>query len=305
MPTLLCFGLGYSCEHYLARFGGRFDRIIGTVRTPEKAAALASTLGTQQPVEVLTFDGTSAAPELFERIAQADAILTSVPPGPDSDPVLAHFSDALARSPRLRLIVYLSTIGVYGDSSSGWVDETSEARPGSPRSKARFAAECAWQELGETGRAVAVLRLAGIYGPGRNALVNVANGTAKRIVKPGQVFNRIHVHDIAQAINACFAHGGSGIFNLADDEPSPPQDVIVFAAALLGVPPPPEIPFADAQPAMSAMAQSFYAENRRVRNDKLKRELGVRLMYPTYHEGLRALFAAGERPQVELFKTPR
>src|SRR5262245_54342504 len=116
MRTLLCFGLGYSCEHYLARYGTRFERVIGTVRTPDKAAMLARTLGKQQPMELVTFDGTSAAPEVSKHIAEADAILTSVPPGPDGDPVLAHFSDALARSTRLRAIVYLSTIGVYGDS---------------------------------------------------------------------------------------------------------------------------------------------------------------------------------------------
>jgi nucleoside-diphosphate-sugar epimerase len=219
--------------------------------------------------------------------------------------VLAHFGDVLARSPRQRSIVYLSTIGVYGDSGGAWVDETSEAHPGSARSKARLAAERAWQKFSGTRCAVAILRLAGIYGPGRNALVNVANGTAKRLVKPGQVFNRIHVDDIAQAIDACFSHGASGIFNVADDEPGPPQDVIAFAAKLLDVPPPPEFPFDAAQKTMSPMAQSFYAENRRVRNDRLKRELGVRLMYPTYREGLRALLAAGERPPDELFRTPQ
>jgi len=297
MATLLCFGLGYSCEHYLTRFGGRFDRIIGTVRTPDRAAALTSKFSSQQTISVLTFDGASATSGLNKLIDEADAILTSVPPGTDGDPVLAHFGDVLARSPRQRSIVYLSTIGVYGDTDGAWVDETSEALPGSARSKPRLAAEHVWQKLSAMGRAVAVLRLAGIYGPGRNALVNVANGTAKRIVKPGQVFNRIHVHDIAQAIDACFARGANGIFNVADDEPGPPQDVIAFAAKLLDVPPPPEIPFAVAQKSMSPMARSFYAENRRVRNDKLKRDLGVRLNYPTYRDGLRALFAAGDGRQ--------
>jgi nucleoside-diphosphate-sugar epimerase len=218
-----------------------------------------------------------------------------VPPGAHGDPVLKQLGAALARRRPLRSIVYLSTIGVYGDRGGEWVDETSEARPGSPRSHARLAAEHAWQELaGKDDRAVAILRLAGIYGPGRSALVNLVNGTAKRIVKPGQVFNRIHVADIARAIDACFAKNADGVFNVADDEPAPPQDVIAFAAALLGVTPPPEIPFAQARATMSPMAQSFYAENRRVRNDKLKRELGVQLEYPTYCEGLRALFAAGD-----------
>jgi nucleoside-diphosphate-sugar epimerase len=204
--------------------------------------------------------------------------------------VLACLAEAIARG-RARAIVYLSTIGVYGDSGGAWVDEESPPKPRSPRSAARLAAEEAWRRFGaESGKAIAVLRLAGIYGPGRNALVTLADGTARRIVKPGQVFNRIHVTDIAQAIDTCFAQRAAGVFNLADDAPAPPQDVIAFAAELLGKAPPPEIPFDDARAALSAMAQSFYAENRRVRNTKLKTALGVRLAYPTYREGLRALF---------------
>ncbi|HYS49741.1 MAG TPA: SDR family oxidoreductase [Xanthobacteraceae bacterium] len=294
MATLICFGLGYTCEHYLARFGTRFDRVVGTARTPEKAAALTAARGAGQ-AHVLPFDGATAALELSARIAQADAALVSVPPGQDGDPVLRHFGAALGHSPRLRSIVYLSTIGVYGDTGGQWVDEASEARAGSPRSKARLAAESAWQKFAaDTGCALATLRLGGIYGPGRNALANLADGSAKRIVKPGQVFNRIHVADIAQAIDACFARKAQGVFNVADDEPAPPQDVIAFAASLLEVTPPPEIPFDAVQAAMTPMAQSFYAENRRVRNGKLKKELGVRLDYPTYRDGLRALFAAGD-----------
>ena len=161
------------------------------------------------------------------------------------------------------------------------------------RSRERLAAEQAWQKLGaRRGKAVAILRLAGIYGPGQNALVQIARGNARRIVKPGQVFNRIHVADIAQAIDAAFARTASGIFNVADDEPTPPADPIVFAAQLVGAEPPPEITFEDAAPSMSPMALSFWQECRRVRNDKLKRELGVTLLYPTYREGLRALFEA-------------
>jgi nucleoside-diphosphate-sugar epimerase len=159
----------------------------------------------------------------------------------------------------------------------------------------RLDAEQAWQALGaRKGVAVAILRLAGIYGPGQNALIQVTRGTARRIVKPGQVFNRIHVTDIAQAIDACFAQHADGVFNLADDEPTPPGDPVEFAARLLGVSPPPEIPFEEAQKSMSAMAQSFYAESRRVKNQKLKTVLGMRLDYPTYREGLRALYDAGD-----------
>jgi nucleoside-diphosphate-sugar epimerase len=294
MATLLCLGLGYSAAHYVATFGDRFDRVIGTARTADRAATLAAhPIGGQRP-EVFVFDGSAAAPALAASIAQSDALLISTPPGAAGDPVLACLADTIARG-RARTIVYLSTIGVYGDRGGDWVDEDSHARPGSARGTARLAAEAAWQKLGaDSGKRVAVLRLAGIYGPGRNALVTLAEGTARRIVKPGQVFNRIHVADIAQSIEACFVQGADGVFNVVDDEPAPPQDVIAFAAALLGVAPPPDIPFEQARSTMTAMAQSFYADNRRVRNAKLKAVLGVRLAYPTYREGLRALFAAGE-----------
>ncbi|HMK70161.1 MAG TPA: NAD-dependent epimerase/dehydratase family protein, partial [Xanthobacteraceae bacterium] len=217
----------------------------------------------------------------------------SIPQTAAGDPVLAAFGEALAQARRLRSIVYLSTVGVYGDRGGGWVDEDTAAQPDSERARERLAAENAWQKFGQrSGVAIAILRLAGIYGPGRNALVQIARGDARRIVKPGQVFNRIHVADIAQAIDAAFARAAAGVFNVADDEPSPPADPLVFAAQLLGRDPPPEIPFAEAAPSMSPMALSFWEDCRRVNNDKLKRELGVTLLYPTYREGLRALFAA-------------
>jgi nucleoside-diphosphate-sugar epimerase len=285
MQTLVCLGFGYCASHYVEKFGKQFDRVIGTTRS------LRDIGQPHDRVQMAVFDGNTAAPELVARVESSDALLVSAPPGETGDPVLACLADAIA-SGRIRGIVYLSTIGVYGDNGGAWVDEESTPRPGSPRSAARLAAEEAWRRFGaEHGRSIAILRLAGIYGPGRNALVTVAQGKARRIVKPGQVFNRIHVTDIAQAIDGCFAQGAAGVFNLADDEPAPPQDVIAFAAELMGKPPPPEIPFDEARAGMSAMAQSFYAENRRVRNTKLKQTLGVQLAYPTYREGLRALFA--------------
>jgi nucleoside-diphosphate-sugar epimerase len=285
MTTLACLGLGYTAAHYVTTLGKRFDRVIGTTRSLRDAAQ-----PTGRDVEILAFDGATASPELITRVAECDALLVSAPPGDNGDPVLACLAEAIPHG-RARAIVYLSTIGVYGDSGGAWVDEESTPRPRSPRSVARLAAEEAWRRFGAAnGKAVAILRLAGIYGPGRNTLVTLAEGTARRIVKPGQVFNRIHVADIAQAIDACFAQGAAGVFNLADDAPTPPQDVIAFAAELLGKAPPPEIPFEEARAALSAMAQSFYAENRRVRNNKLKQTLGVRLAYPTYREGLQALF---------------
>jgi dTDP-4-dehydrorhamnose reductase len=289
MTTLACLGLGYTAAHYVATFGQRFDRVIGTTRSGRYAEQ-----PTSRDVEILAFDGATASPELMERVGESDALLISTPPGENGDPVLACLADAIARG-AARAIVYLSTIGVYGDSGGAWIDEESPPNPGSPRSVARLAAEEAWRRFSAAhGKVLAVLRLAGIYGPDRNALVTLAAGTARRIIKPGQVFNRIHVTDIAQAIDACFAQSAAGVFNLADDEPAPPQEVIAFAAELMGKAPPPEIPFEVARAAMSAMAQSFYADNRRVRNDKLKQTLGVRLAYPTYREGLRALFGAGE-----------
>ncbi len=291
MSTLICFGLGYSAEHFVGMFGDGFDRIIGTVRGAERATVL--NVHPAGRLKSLVFDGSFATPEVKTAIGAADVALVSIPPDENGDPVLAAFADALAHARQLRSIVYLSTVGVYGDHGGKWVDETTPPKPGSARSRARLDAEHAWQKLGaRRGIAVAVLRLAGIYGPGQNALVHIARGTARRIVKPGQVFNRVHVGDIAQAIDAAFARTAAGVFNVADDAPSPPGDPIVFAAHLLGRDPPPEIAFAEATPSMSAMALSFWQDCRRVHNDKLKRELGVTLLYPTYREGLRALFAA-------------
>ena len=295
MTALICLGLGYSAEHFVKDFGAKFDQIVGTVRSAERVAAL--TAGNAGRLEALVFDGKTATDELRRAIAAADAALISIPQDAAGDPVLRAFSDAFAQAPRLRAIVYLSTVGVYGDCGGAWVDEATPAKSTSARSRERLAAEAEWQALGaRRGIGVAILRLAGIYGPGRSALTQVKRGDARRIVKPGQVFNRIHVGDIAQAIDAAIACRAAGIFNVADDEPTPPGEPLAFAAQLLDVPPPPEIPFAQAAPAMSELALSFWQECRRVKNDKLKRELGVRLRYPTYREGLRTLLNAGSAP---------
>jgi nucleoside-diphosphate-sugar epimerase len=286
---LICFGLGYSAEHFVEIFGQKFDRIVGTVRGADRAAALNAHPSGR--LKALIFDGTATTMELQSAVAEADAALVSVPPDDNGDPVLRACGNILAHAQRLRAIVYLSTIGVYGDRGGAWVDEATPPQPGAARSRERLAAEQAWIDFGARHNiAVAILRLAGIYGPGQNALVQIASGKARRIVKPGQVFNRIHVGDIAQAIDAAFVRNASGVFNVADDEPASPADPIVFAAQLLGIEPPLEIPFEQAAPTMSPMALSFWQECRRVRNDKLIRELGVSLRYPTYREGLRALF---------------
>jgi nucleoside-diphosphate-sugar epimerase len=291
MPTLFCFGLGYSATNFITALGARFDRIAGTVRTREKAAAIAGAGIGGHKVEAFVFDGSASAPEVVAAVTDATAILLSVPPGRNGDPVLAHFADTIAGAPHLQAIVYLSTVGVYGDHGGAWVDETTPPAPVSPRSIERLEAERAWTALGaRAGRPVAHLRLSGIYGPGQNALVQLARGSAKRIDKAGQVFNRIHVADIAQAIDAAIAHRAGGAFNVTDDEPTPQGVPVAFAAGLLGVPPPPEVPFAEAAKHMTPMGLSFYGESKRVSNAKVKAELGVALRYPTYREGLRALF---------------
>jgi nucleoside-diphosphate-sugar epimerase len=288
MSTLLCFGFGYCARHYGAVYGARFRRVIATVR-----GAAPTGLPADSPLELCPFDGRTAA--LAAAIGDADAILVSVPPAEHADPVLAACADTLTRAAGPKAIVYLSSVGVYGDHGGAVVDETTRPRPASPRSRARLRAESAWLRLGqESGWPVAVLRLAGIYGPGRNALVQVAGGGARAILKAGQVFNRIHVADIAQSIDAALSRGAHDVFNVADDEPSPPQDVLDFAAALLGRPPPPRVDWADAAATLTPLARSFYAENRRVANGRLKAALAVRLQFPTYREGLRALSGAGE-----------
>ncbi|HLH48368.1 MAG TPA: SDR family oxidoreductase [Roseiarcus sp.] len=282
---LFVFGLGYSARHFVA--GLRGARVVGTSREARQA-------GTGDArVEILAFDGAKADPAIEARLAESDVLLVSIPPSEDGDPVLARFAPMLAAS-SWRTIVYLSTIGVYGDHGGAWVDETSALRPSSARNRARVEAEQAWLRLGrEIGAPVHLLRLAGIYGPGRNALVNLREGRARRIVKPGQVFNRIHVEDIAQAIGLAIGRGGEGgVWNVADDEPAPPQDVIAFAAGLLGVTPPREAAFDTAE--MTPMARSFYGDNKRISNAKLKNRLGFAPLYPTYREGLRTLAASGE-----------
>ena len=279
---LFILGFGYSAGHFVRRFGGAFSHIAGTVRDPAKRDDLAG-------IEVHPFSGSRPARETVERICDADVLLVSVPPGSGGDPAIAAFADVLAAG-RQRKIIYLSTIGVYGDHAGSWVDESTPPQAALDRTRMRLAAEQAWTDVGRGD--VAILRLAGIYGPGRNALVTLRTGTARRIIKPGQVFNRIHTDDIASAIMAAVHHQGSGTWNVCDDEPAPPQDVIAYAAELMGVAPPPEEAFETAE--MSAMARSFYASSARVSNAKLKRELGVTLAHPTYRHGLDALWRAGE-----------
>lgn len=276
---LFILGLGYSARQFARKHGGSFSHIAGTVRDPAKRDGLAG-------IELHAFSGGSPARETVEQIRDANVLLVSIPPGTTGDPAIAAFGDVIAAS--RRKVVYLSTIGVYGDHDGGWVDESTPPQSTLDRARMRVAAEQAWMDIGDA----AILRLAGIYGPGRNALATLRAGTARRIIKPGQVFNRIHVDDIAGAIMAAIQHGIGGIWNVCDDEPAPPQDVITYAAELMGVAPPPEEEFATAE--MSAMARSFYSSSARVSNAKLKRELGVALVHPTYRHGLNTLWHAGK-----------
>ena len=281
---LFCFGLGYSALHFLQ---SREDIVAsGTARSAEKVASLRS-----RGIDAYLFDGLRGDIALLGALNQAQALLISIPPGEGGDPVLASLASDIAQNADLARIIYLSTIGVYGDHAGAWVDETSACAPASARGQARLVAERQWQALGENhNAAVHVLRLAGIYGPGRNLLERLRVGDARRIVKPGQKFNRIHVADIAQAISLTLASPGPGaIWNVADEEPAPPQEVIAFAADLLRLAPPPEEAYDTA--AMTPMARSFYADNKSVSIHKLKRELGFAPRYPTYREGLRALAA--------------
>ncbi|MCA1470435.1 SDR family oxidoreductase [Bradyrhizobium sp. IC3195] len=278
---LFILGLGYSARQFVRQHGGSFSHVAGTVRDPAQRNDLAG-------IEVHPFSGSLPSPETVERVRDADVLLVSIPPCSTGDPAIAAFGGVLQGS--RRKVVYLSTIGVYGDHAGSWVDESTPPQAILDRTRMRIAAEQAWTDA--TAGDAAILRLAGIYGPGRNALLTLRAGTARRIIKPGQVFNRIHVDDIASAIMAALRHQGGGVWNVCDDEPAPPQDVIGYAAQLMGVAPPPEEAFATAE--MSAMARSFYAGSARVSNEKLKRELGVTLACPTYRHGLDALWRAGE-----------
>lgn len=280
---LFVFGLGYSCLYFIRMHAAAFAEIAGTVRTEERRASLAD-----EPLDILLFDDAHAAPEITERIARADLILTSVPPGKSGDPVLAQFGEQIAGNQAR--VIYLSTVGIYTDHAGAWIDETAAVVHDDTRRGLRVRAETAWQNT--CGDRLRILRLAGIYGPGRNALVNLANGSAHRIVKQGQVFNRIHVDDIVRAIAAAAEHPHAGIWNVCDDEPAPPQDIVTYAAGLMQIPPPPEQAFETAD--LSPMARSFYASNNRISNTRLKNELGIGLRNPNYRSGLDALWNAGE-----------
>ena len=278
MKTLLSLGHGYSAQALARLLIPQGWRIIATTRSADKATALRA-----DGVEPLIWPGTPLAPAL----AQTTHLLTSIAPGENGDPVLAAHGAEIAAA-GLEWVGYLSTTGVYGDHQGGWVTEDTPLTPSTKRGQHRVLAESQWQAL---GLPLHIFRLAGIYGPGRGPFAKVREGTARRILKPDQVFSRIHVDDIAQTLAASIARPDPGrVYNVCVNDPAPPVDVIAYAADLLGLPVPPAESWDQAE--MTPMARSFYAESKRVRNDRITQDLGVTLIYPDYHTGLRALLTS-------------
>ncbi|MDF1719534.1 MAG: SDR family oxidoreductase [Minwuia sp.] len=275
---LFCFGYGFSARALAPMLAARGATIAATER---RAGSLPD------GVTAIAFDATG--PLADNALDGVTHIVSSVPPDDAGDPVLRHAAAQIRDCSSLEWVAYLSTTGVYGDRQGGWVDETGDLKPAGQRGERRVLAENQWLDLqAEIDAPVQIFRLAGIYGPGRNGFAALRNGTARRVIKPGQVFSRIHVADIAATLCASIDRPRrGGIYNVCDDTPAPPQDVVAFAAELLGLPVPPGIPFADAD--LSPMGRSFYGESKRVSNDRIKTELGVTLSFPDYQTGLRAI----------------
>lgn len=280
VKTLFSFGHGYSAQALSRHIEPAGWRVFGTTRDPAQSGAVRAS-GAEPviwPGQTVDLDGVTH-------------LLISTAPNAGGDPVLAALGDKIAdRAGQFDWVGYLSTTAVYGDHKGGWVDEATLPSPMAERGRWRVRAETQWQDI--TGLPVHIFRLAGIYGPGRGPFSKLKRVGMRRIIKPGQVFSRIHVADIAQVLAASMASPNPGaIYNVCDDEPVPPQDVIAYAAELQGLPLPAAVPFDQAD--MSPMARSFYNENKRVRNDRIKDELGIRLLYPDYRAGLQALMKDG------------
>ncbi len=276
--VLLSLGHGYSARALAALVLPLGWRVIGTTRSAEKRAMLDAS-----GITAILWDKATVEAAL----GQATHVLMSAAPDAEGDPALRLIGPALAeRAAELDWAGYLSTTGVYGDSKGAWVDESMPLTGATRRGRARIAAEADWRAVPDLP--LHIFRLAGIYGPGRGPFEKIRNGTARRIIKPGQVFSRIHVADIATVLKASIDRPNPGAaYNVCDGDPAPPQDVLAFAAELLGMPPPPEVDFETAE--MSPMARSFYAESKRVSNARLHEELGVTLAYPDYRSGLTAM----------------
>jgi nucleoside-diphosphate-sugar epimerase len=283
------FGMGYSALATARAIHQSIDAAVpisGTTRNIETVERLADS-----PYRLHLFDGIHAGKTLGPDLGQATHLILSIPPTDEGDPAFTLHRADLDAASQLEWIGYFSTVGVYGDFGGAWIDESAETRPVNQRSKLRVQIERQWQDYAASrGIPCFVLRLTGIYGPGRSAFDKLREGTARRIVKPNQVFNRIHVDDIGRVTMEAARRRLDGIFNLADDEPAPPQDLVTYAAQKLGVAAPPEIAFETAE--MTPMARSFYADNKRVSNKAIKSVLGTELLYPTYREGLDAILGA-------------
>lgn len=280
------FGLGYSSEASarLLTTGGETASIWGTVRTADKANRL-----TPSGIEALVFDGMQPGPAVGQALQETSHLVISIAPDAEGDVVLREHRADLDKAQKLEWLCYYSTVGVYGDFDGAWIDETAALAPRNQRSDFRVKAEDEWIAYAKArGVQLTILRLAGIYGPGRSSFDKLRDGTARRVVKPGQVFNRIHVGDIARVTKLASEQRLAGVFNLADDEPAPPQDLITYAAARMGIAPPPEVPFEEAE--MSPMARSFYSDNKRVSNRAIKTALGIEMLYPNYRAGLDAIW---------------
>ena len=289
MSCLLSFGHGYSARALTRLLMSDGWRVIGTTRSAEKAARLE-----KEGVDAIIWPAQEPGDALAEAMRHATHLLISAgPEGEGGDPVLARLTPEIERiAGQLQWAGYLSTTGVYGDHKGAWVDESTPLNPATARGQLRVDAEAAWAAI--PGLPLHVFRLAGIYGPGRGPFAKVRAGTARRIIKPSQVFSRIHVEDIAPVLAASISRPNPGaVYNVCDDYPAPPEDVIGYAAELLGLPLPPAIDFETAE--MTEMARSFYAESKRTKNTRLRKELGVRLLYPDYKSGLEALLAEETR----------
>ena len=278
--TLLSFGHGYSARALSRILLPQDWRIIGTTRSEDKAPRLRN-----EGIEPRIWPGADMGPALNA----STHLLISASPAEDGDPVLTELRDEIAqRASQFAWVGYLSTTGVYGDHQGDWVDENTPLPPATKRGIARVEAEAAWASI--PNLPLHIFRLAGIYGPGRGPFSKVRNGTARRIIKKGQIFSRTHVADIARVLAASINKPNPGAaYNVCDNDPAPPEDVIAYAAELLGLPVPPAVDYDTAE--MTPMARSFYAESKKVRNDRIKDELGVELLYPDYKSGLKALLA--------------
>lgn len=286
MMEAFFFGLGFSslASVEAMRADGAFADISGTVRSAEKAGALAG-----QGIGARLFDGTARSPAVAEALRQGIThIVQSIAPDEDGDPVLRCHREDLDAARDLQWLCYYSTVGVYGDFDGAWIDESAPLVPRNMRSDRRVLAEQAWRDYAASrGVPLTILRLAGIYGPGRSTFDKLRAGTARRVIKPGQVFNRIHVADIARITTLAAKARLDGTFNLADDEPAPPQDVIQLGAQMIGLPVPPDLPYDTAE--MTPMQRSFYRDNKRVSNRAIKQALGIDLLYPDYRSGLKQI----------------